>query len=173
VLARDQDREVRSMLRSFFQAPRVVYANRALQADPARLKFDLAAHIAHKVLHGGDGLKSAHATGGEMAGSPEGGSSAVGMNAQDVLHAWRDFECSFFAGALLAPRVPFRRFLARERYRVESGREARAHPAVVMRRMTKVSPYPYWHFFDAYPPGYLRAVYRGNGIPCPGETSRR
>src|SRR5437879_6163042 len=40
-------------------------------------------------------------------------------------------------------------------------------PAVVMRRMTKVSPYPYWHFFDAYPPGYLRAVYRGNGIPLP------
>src|SRR5204863_89690 len=38
---------------------------------------------------------------------------------------------------------------------------------VVMRRMTKVSPYPYWHFFDAYPPGYLRAVYRGNGIPLP------
>jgi len=37
----------------------------------------------------------------------------------------------------------------------------------VMRRMTKVSPYPYWHFFDAYPPGYLRAVYRGNGIPLP------
>jgi Protein of unknown function (DUF3612) len=40
-------------------------------------------------------------------------------------------------------------------------------PAVIMRRMTKVSPYPYWHFFDAYPPGYLRAVYRGNGIPLP------
>jgi len=36
-----------------------------------------------------------------------------------------------------------------------------------MRRMTKVSPYPHWHFFDAYPPGYLRAVYRGNGIPLP------
>ena len=167
VLARDKDREVRSMVRSFFQAPRVVYANRALQADPARLKFDLAAHIAHKVLHGGDGLKSAHATGGEMGGSPEGGSSAAGMNAQDVLHAWRDFECSFFAGALLAPRVPFRRFLARERYRVEAGAKLELTPAVVMRRMTKVSPYPYWHFFDAYPRGYLRAVYRGNGIPLP------
>src|SRR5256714_14355757 len=167
VLARDKDREVRSMVRSFFEAPRVVYANRALQADPARLKFDLAAHIAHKVLHGGDGLKSAHATGGEMGGSPEGGSSAPGMNAQDVLHAWRDFECSFFAGALLAPRVPFRRFLARERYRVEAGAKLELTPAVVMRRMTKVSPYPYWHFFDAYPPGYLRAVYRGNGIPLP------
>ena len=29
----------------------------------------------HKVLHGGDGLKSAHATGGEMGGSPEGGAA--------------------------------------------------------------------------------------------------
>src|SRR5215469_2529318 len=96
VLARDQDREVRSMVRSFFEPPRVVYANRALQSDPARLKFDLAAHIAHKVLHGGDGFKSAHATGGEMGGSPEGGSDTAGMNAHDVLHAWRDFECTFF-----------------------------------------------------------------------------
>ncbi len=167
VLVRDKDRDVRSMVRSFFESPGIVYANRALQSDPARLKFDLAAHIAHKVLHGGDGLKSAHATGGEMGGSPEGGSSAAGMDAQDVLHAWRDFECSFFAGALLAPRAPFRRFLTRERYRVESGVKLELTPAVIMRRMTKVSPYPYWHFFDAYPPGYLRAVYRGNGIPLP------
>src|SRR5580693_4001328 len=167
VLALDKDREVRSMVRSFFEPPGVIYANRALQSDPARLKFDLAAHIAHKMLHGGDGMKSAHATGGEMGGSPEGGTSAGGMDAQDVLHAWRDFECSFFAGSLLAPRVPFRRFLARERYRVEAGTKLELTPAVVMRRMTKVSPYPYWHFFDAYPPGYLRAVYRGNGIPLP------
>jgi transcriptional regulator with XRE-family HTH domain len=167
VLVRDKDRELRSMVRSFFEAPRVVYANRALQSDPARLKFDLATHIAHQVLHGGDGLKSAHATGGEMGGSPEGRSSAAGMNARDVLHAWRDFECSFFAGALLAPRAPFRRFLVRERYRVEAGAKLELTPAVVMRRMTKVSPYPHWHFFDAYPPGYLRAVYRGNGIPLP------
>jgi len=169
VLARDKDREVRSMVRSFFEPPGTIYANRALQSDPARLKFDLAAHIAHKVLHGGDGMKSAHATGGEMGGSPEGGTgtSAVGMDPQDVLHAWRDFECSFFAGALLAPRVPFRRFLARERYRIEAGMKLELTPAVVMRRVTKVSPYPYWHFFDAYPPGYLRAVYRGNGIPLP------
>jgi transcriptional regulator with XRE-family HTH domain len=167
VLARDKDREVRSMVRSFFEPPHTVYANRALQDDPARLKFDLAAHIAHKVLHGGDGLKSAHATGGEMGGSPEGASDGAGMNAQDVLHAWRDFECSFFAGALLAPRIPFRRFLARERYRVDPGMRLELTAAVIMRRMTKVSPYPYWHFFDAYPPGYLRAVYRGNGIPLP------
>jgi transcriptional regulator with XRE-family HTH domain len=167
VLARDKDREVRSMVRSFFEAPNIIYANRALQSDRARLKFDLAAHIAHKVLHGGDGMKSAHATGGEMGGSPEGGTGNAGMNAQDVLHAWRDFECSFFAGALLAPRIPFRRFLTRERHRVQAGTRLELTPAVIMRRMTKVSPYPYWHFFDAYPPGYLRAVYRGNGIPLP------
>jgi transcriptional regulator with XRE-family HTH domain len=168
VLARDKDRELRSMVRSFFESPRTVYLNRGLQADPARLKFDLATHLGHKVLHDGDGLKSAHATGGEMGGSPEGGAEvAAGMNAQDVLHAWRDFECSFFAGALLCPKVPFRRFLTRESYRVEAGEKIELTPAVVMRRMTKVSPYPYWHFFDAYPPGYLRAVYRGNGIPLP------
>jgi transcriptional regulator with XRE-family HTH domain len=168
VLARDRDREVRSMLRSFFEAPRTVYLNRGLQRDPARLKFDLASHLGHKILHEGDGLKSIHATGGEIGGSPEGGDGvAAGMSAQDVLHAWRDFECSFFAGALLCPKVPFRRFLARESYRVEAGEKIELTPAVVMRRMTKVSPYPYWHFFDAYPPGYLRAVYRGNGIPLP------
>ena len=168
VLARDKDRELRSMVRSFFESPGAVYLNRQLQADPARLKFDLASHLGHKVLHGGDGLKSAHATGGEMGGSPEGASGvAGGMSPQDVLHAWRDFECSFFAGALLAPKAPFRRFLARESYRVEAGEKIDLTPAVVMRRMTKVSPYPYWHFFDAYPPGYLRAVYRGNGIPLP------
>ena len=168
VLVRDNDRELRSMLRSFFDAPNTIYLNRDLQSDPARLKFDLASHLGHKVLHEGDGLKSAHATGGEMGGSPEGGSHiAAGMTAQDVLHAWRDFECSFFAGALLAPKVAFRRFLTRESYRVEAGEKIELTPAVVMRRMTKVSPYPYWHFFDAYPPGYLRAVYRGNGIPLP------
>ena len=166
VLARDKDRELRSMMRSFFESPSTIFLNRELLADRARLKFDLASHLGHKVLHGGDGLKSAHATGGEMGGSPE-GDQAGGMSPQDVLHAWRDFECSFFAGALLAPKAPFRRFLARESYRVEAGEKIELTPAVVMRRMTKVSPYPYWHFFDAYPPGYLRAVYRGNGIPLP------
>lgn len=174
VLARDKERELKSVLRSFFEAPHTVYLNRELQAHPARLKFDLAAHLGHKVLHDGDGLKSPHATGGEMGGSPEGRAGiAAGMSPQDVLHAWRDFECSFFAGALLAPKAPFRRFLAREAYRVEAGERIALTPAVVMRRMTKVSPYPYWHFFDAYPPGHLRALYRGNGIPLPWGNMAR
>lgn len=167
VLALNQGRELRSMVRSFFEPPGTLYLNKALQADPARLKFDLAAHIAHKVLHGGDGLKSAHATGGDTGGCPESGNAVAGMDPKDVLHAWRDFECSFFAGALLCPKQPFRRLLTRERYRVDVGQKLELTPAVIMRRMTKVSPYPYWHFFDAYPPGFLRAVYRGNGIPLP------
>ncbi len=168
LLAKDNDREVRSMMRSFFDAPRTVYLNRSLEADPARLKFDLASHLGHKILHGGDGLKTAHATGGEIGGSPAGAALGVaGLNPYDVLHAWRDFECSFFAGALLCPKIPFRRFLSRERYRIEAARKIEVTPALIMRRMTKVSPYPYWHFFDAYPPGFLRAVYRGNGIPLP------
>lgn len=167
VLALSQGRELRSMVRSFYEPPGTVYLNKALQADPARLKFDLAAHIAHKVLHGGDGMKSAHASGGDTGGSPEAGHNVGGMDPREVLHAWRDFECSFFAGALLCPKQPFRRLLTRERYRVEIGKKLELTPAVIMRRMTKVSPYPYWHFFDAYPPGILRAVYRGNGIPLP------
>lgn len=165
VLARDRDTELRSVLRSFYDAPDVIFLNRALQAHPARLKFDLASHLAHKVLHGGDGLKSAHATGGQLGGSPHGPNA--GLSPEDVLHAWRDFECSFFAGALLCPKVPFRRFLSRESHRIEAGEKIDLTPAVMMRRMTKVSAYPHWHFFDAYPPGYLRAVYRGNGIPLP------
>lgn len=168
VLARDNDRAVRSMVRSFFEAPSRVYVNRELQDDPARLKFDLASHLAHKFLHGGDGLKSPHATGGEMGGSPDDGhQSPGGMDTQDVLFAWRDFECSFFAGALLCPKQPFRRFLVREKHRVNAGVKLQLTPAVVMRRMTSVPAYRHWHFFDAYPPGFLRAVYRGNGIPLP------
>ena len=75
LLARDNDREVRSVMRSFFEAPGTVYANRQLQKDPARLKFDLASHLAHKILHGGDGLKSAHATGRRDGREPDAAAS--------------------------------------------------------------------------------------------------
>jgi len=68
---------------------------------------------------------------------------------------------------LLCPRIPFRRFLIREAHRVSACHKLGVTPALIMRRMTAVSPYRYWHFFDAYAPGYLRAVYRGNGIPLP------
>jgi hypothetical protein len=89
------------------------------------------------------------------------------MEAKDVLYAWRDFECSYFAAALLGPKTPFRQFLARHAYSVNVGEKVDLTTALVMRRMSSVSPYRHWHYFDAYPPGNLRAVYRGNGIPLP------
>jgi hypothetical protein len=116
-------------------------------------------------MHNGDGLVSAHeATWNEVAEAAAGGTS---MGPQDVLYAWRDFECSSFAAALMCPRAPFRRFLIREAHSVEAGARLGVTSAVMMRRMTSVSPYRHWHFFDAYPPGFLRAVYRANGIPLP------
>ncbi len=162
----DADKPLNTMVRSFFDAPDVVYLNSALQQTPARLKFDVANHIAHKVLHGGDGARAPQVSGGQVSGRRHDADSP-NMEAKDVLFAWRDFECSYFAAALLAPRMPFRQFLARRSYAIESGAEIDLTTTLVMRRMSSVSPYPHWHYFDAYPPGHLRAVYRGNGIPLP------
>ncbi|MGL4449362.1 MAG: DUF3612 domain-containing protein, partial [Shewanella sp.] len=94
------------------------------------------------------------------------------LNAQDILHAWRDFESSFFAGALLCPKVPYRQLLDRHGYEIEVHKQLQVSASVAMRRMTVVSPYPHWHYFDAYAPGKLKAVYRGNGIPLPWGNMR-
>jgi hypothetical protein len=154
-----------ALVRSRFDAPGTVLVNKRLRGQEERLKYELAFFVGHKILHNGDGMISPHSV--AQAGDAETPGSAGGMGAQDVLYAWRDFECSFFAGALLCPRVPFRRFLIRESHNVGACHKVGVTPALVMRRMTAVSPYRHWHFFDAYPPGYLRAVYRGNGIPLP------
>src|SRR5258707_70708 len=155
-------------LRARLEAPDTVLINRQLRAQEERLRYELAYFIGHRLLHNGDGLVSPReATWGLEAESAAGPAGVRGMGAQDVLYAWRDFECSFFAGALLCPRAPFRRFLVREAHRLASCLKLGVTSAVGMRRMTAVSPYRYWHYFDAYPPGFLRAVYRGNGIPLP------
>jgi hypothetical protein len=137
-----------------------------LEPNAARLKFDLANHIAHRVLHDGDGGRAPQVSGGRVSGRRHDADSP-NMDAKDVLFAWRDFECSYFAAALLAPRTPFRQFLARHAYAIDVGSKIDLTTTLVMRRMSSVSPYPHWHYFDAYPPGNLRAVYRGNGIPLP------
>jgi hypothetical protein len=154
-----------ALVRSRFEAPATVLINKRLRGQSERLKYELAFFVGHKILHNGDGMISPHST--ALSGDGETPGSTGGMGAQDVLYAWRDFECSFFAGALLCPRTPFRRFLIRESHNVNACHKVGVTPALVMRRMTAVSPYRHWHFFDAYPPGYLRAVYRGNGIPLP------
>ena len=164
----DNQRDIRTLVRSYFESPGVVHINEGLQSEPERLKYDLACNLAHKILHDGDGLKSGHATGGAVGGTPESEKQrAYRVDPQEILYAWRDFECSFFAGALLCPRLPFRRFVIREAYDPFSAKKVELTPAVVMRRITAVSPYKHWHYLDAYPPGYLRAVYRANRVPMP------
>jgi len=162
----DTDAPLNMMVRSFFDAPNIVYLNNALREHPERLKFDLANHIAHKVLHDGDGARAPQVSGGRVSGRRH-DTESPNVDARDILFAWRDFECSYFAAALLAPKTPFRQFLAKHAYAIDSGDKVGLTKALVMRRMPSVSPYPHWHFFDAYPPGNLRAVYRGNGIPLP------
>ena len=160
-----------TLIRSFFEPPGVIYINQSLKDQPTRLKYDLATHIAHCVLHNKDGMRNAIAAGDGLRGNPTeermDASHSLAVNSQDILHAWRDFECSFFAGALLCPKGPFRQHLNHHAYSVDSGRQLDVSTSLLMRRMTAVSPYPHWHYFDAYQPGRLRAVYRGNGIPLP------
>ncbi len=160
-----QDKSARAMVRSRFEAPHTVWINKRLKSQEPRLKYELAFFAGHRIMHNGDGLISPHeATWNEVAEAAAGGPR---MGSQDVLYAWRDFECSSFAAALMCPRAPFRRFLIREAHSVEAGARLGVTSAVMMRRMTSVSPYRHWHFFDAYAPGFLRAVYRANGIPLP------
>ena len=154
-----------TMIRARFEAPGTVWINKRLRSQEQRLKYELAFFAGHRMLHNGDGLVSPHEA--TWGGETDTKVPAVAMGQQDVLHAWRDFECGFFAAALLCPRVPFRRYLIREGHSVLGTEQLGVTAAVIMRRMTAVSPYRHWHFFDAYPPGFLRAVYRGNGIPLP------
>jgi len=168
----DRPQSPRRLLRARFEAPGTILINRKLRAQPERLRYTLAFFAGHKILHNGDGVIPPHSAAG--VGADDLPREAIpGMGAQDVLLAWRDFECSAFAGALLCPKQPFRQFLARESHDMRACAKLGITQAVMMRRMTSVSPYRHWHFFDGYAPGYLRAVYRGNGIPLPwGNMSR-
>ncbi|MDJ0940545.1 MAG: DUF3612 domain-containing protein [Woeseiaceae bacterium] len=162
----ETNRPLNTLVRSFFDAPGIVYLNKALEATPERLKFDLANHIGHKVLHDGDGARAPQVSGGRASGRRH-DIESESLDAKDVLYAWRDFECKYFAAALLAPKTPFRQFLAKNAHAIDAGDKVGLTTTLVMRRMSSVSPYRHWHYFDAHPPGNLRAVYRGNGIPLP------
>ena len=165
-----------NLVRSYFDAPNKIYLNSFLKQHPERMKYDLAVHIGHCILHSNDGVRSVMLTGRSQNLTLEQGKVSVAqsseVNQRDILQAWRDFECSFFAGALLCPKVPFRQLLDRTGYSVDVHKTIGVTPAVVMRRMTAVSPYSHWHYFDAYAPGTLKAVYRGNGIPLPWGNMR-
>ena len=169
---RGDDPSPDTLLRSFYEAPGTLWLNRRLESEPRRLRYDLANHLGHRVLHGGDGARTVQVS-GDRSESRRPDEESPYLDAKDILYAWRDFECSYFAAALLAPKTPFRQFLARHRHSIDAGDKVQLSPGLIMRRMTSVSPYTHWHYFDAYPPGNLRAVYRGNGIPLPWGNMRR
>ncbi|WP_341205545.1 DUF3612 domain-containing protein [uncultured Psychrosphaera sp.] len=164
----------KNVITSYFEPANKLFLNRILKKFPNRLKYELAVHIGHAVLHNTDGLKSVMSVGGHQLNTQEqiNHVSSSTVDPQDILHAWRDFESSFFAGALLCPKVPFRQLLDRHGYEISSHKIAEVSASVAMRRMTAVSPYAHWHYFDAYAPGKLKAVYRGNGIPLPWGNMR-
>ncbi len=162
----DTSMPLQTLVRSFYDAPNRIYLNSKLKDTPERLKFEVANQLAHRVLHDGDGARATQISGGRVSGRRHDAESP-NVDAQDILFAWRDFECSYFAAALLAPKTPLRQFLARHAYAINAGERVGLTTTLVMRRMPSVSPYRHWHYFDAYPPGNLRAVYRGNGIPLP------
>lgn len=166
-----------TFIRSFFEPPSIINVHESLKTQPTRLKYDLAAHIGHWALHASDEVNSM------LFASREGSSydednktrqtdSTQSVDAQEILKAWRDFEVSFFAGALLCPKIPFKRLLEQHAHEINIAKKINVTSAVVMRRMTAVSNYPHWHYFDAYPPGQLNAVYRGNGIRLPWGNMR-
>lgn len=165
----------KSFVRSAFKVPRTVHLNRRLRQHPDRLMYDLAVYLGHTVLHNGDGVKSELVSGSHPSGLREAQDNSLQtsvLDPQDIIYAWRDFECSFFASALLCPKVPFRRLLDQQAYEIDCGAKIGVSRSLAMRRMTAVSPYTHWHYFDAYPPGKLNAVYRGNGIPLPWGNMR-
>lgn len=155
------------LITSYFEPANKLYLNRQLKQFPRRLKYELAVYIGHCILHNKDGLRSTLSVGSQSQLSTSPSASHSGIDPQDILDAWHDFESSFFAGALLCPKVPFRQLLDRHGYEISSHVQADVSASVAMRRMTAVSPYRHWHYFDAYSPGKLKAVYRGNGIPLP------
>ncbi|WP_119979039.1 DUF3612 domain-containing protein [Shewanella algidipiscicola] len=165
------------IITSYFEMPNKLCLNKLLNNHTNRLKYDLAVHIGHCVLHNKDGLKSIMVAGRSHGTSLSEDSFSAPqsstVDAQDILHAWRDFESSFFAGALLCPKVPFRQLLDRHGYEIDVAKRVGVSASVAMRRMTAVSPYSHWHYFDAYSPGKLKAVYRGNGIPLPWGNMRQ
>jgi transcriptional regulator with XRE-family HTH domain/Zn-dependent peptidase ImmA (M78 family) len=161
----------KTLIRSFYEPPGEIYVNERLLQHPDRLRYDLATHIGHYVLYGKDGLSSTNASGhgliGQMHKQANELHESMTIDSTDILQAWRDFECSFFAGALLCPKAAFKQHLNRTAYAIDANAPIGVSLAAYMRRMTSVSSYPHWHYFDAYPPGRLKAVYRGNGIPLP------
>lgn len=114
----------KQLVTSFFEPPGTIYLNEILKEYPTRLKYDLAVYIGHCILHSKEGLKSVLSVGNNNTWDDAQSKTSSQLNSQDILQAWRDFESSFFAGALLCPKVPFRQLLDRTGYEIDVHKRA-------------------------------------------------
>jgi len=146
-----------ALVRSRFEAPGTVLINKRLKNQEERLKYELAFFVGHKILHNGDGVyfsdqRRAHHRSGYF--DIDGGNGSAGCAIRVArLRVQLFLQVRFFAHAFLPAGSS-----CAKRTDVSACRKLGVTPALVMRRMTAVSPYRHWHFFDAYAPGYLRAV---------------
>ena len=85
----DSEQEIKSLFRSFYDKDdKTIYINSKIKADSSRVKYDLSTYLAHKILHGGDGIVSSHVTGGELGGSPRPNERKTSLiNQKDILYA--------------------------------------------------------------------------------------
>jgi hypothetical protein len=95
----------KQLVTSFFEPPGTIFLNEILKEYPTRLKYDLSVYIGHCILHSKEGLKSVLSVGNNNTWDDNQVSGSSQLNSQDILQAWRDFESSFFAGALLCHKV--------------------------------------------------------------------
>lgn len=112
------------LVTSYMEPPGTLFLNEILKSQPTRLKYDLAVHIGHCVLHNRDGLSNVLTVGRSGFSETDPQIQSSSLNAQDILQAWRGFEASFFAGALLCPKVAFRQLLDRYGYEIDAHRLA-------------------------------------------------
>jgi hypothetical protein len=94
----DTERPLDTLVRSFYEAPDIVFLNKLLREMPERLKYDLANHIAHRVLHGGDGARAPQISGGRVSGRRHDAESP-NIDAKDILY-------DRFGSFLRATRMP-------------------------------------------------------------------
>ena len=156
-----KDESARAMVRSRFEAPNTVWINKRLKTQEPRLKYELAFFAGHRIMHNGDGLISPHeATWNEVRGgrgrrhehgSP-GRAPCLARLRVRLLRGRVDV-----SARAISPLPHPRGALGRSR------RALGVTSAVMMRRMTSVSPYRHWHFFDAY----------RTGIPARGVSRQR
>jgi len=162
--ARDRPAGGRRVDQVPFEAPGTVLVNRRLRQPGRALKYGARVFHRHKV-HNGDGAISPHSA--MHSGTARHRVPPPAWGRRTCCMRGRDFD-AVSSRALYYARHTVRRFLIREAHSVRPP-QVGVTAALVMRRMTAVSPYRHWHFFDAYPPASARGLSRQRNPSALGQ----